>query len=109
MKNNLVLRQGDVLLVPVTEIPEIARKTNHKRGRLILAEGEATGHYHSIACSLDVDLFEMPSQRELFLLVKEGNALLEHQEHAKISVPQGKYRVIIQREFDPSGDRKVTD
>lgn len=102
-------RQGDVLLVPVNEIPKTANKIAHRHQRLILAQGEATGHHHSIACSPNVELLQIPSQNDLFLLVKEGDALLEHQEHATVTVPAGVYRVVIQREYDPSGELRVSD
>ena len=104
-----IYRQGDVLLVPVSEIPESARSVSRKRSRLILAEGEATGHHHSILVSDGVNLMEVPSQSELYLLVAEGDTLLEHQEHATIIVKKGTYRVIIQREYDPAGERRVAD
>jgi len=104
-----IYRQGDVLLVPINEIPKTAKPANAKHRRLILAEGEATGHHHSILESDNVALLEIPNQKELFLLVKEGDALLEHQEHAKITVSPGTYRVVIQREYDPAGERRVSD
>ena len=109
MNKPQIYRQGDVLLVPINEIPKQATKASAKYRRLVLAYGEATGHHHSIADSDHVALMELPSQNELFLLVKEGDALLEHQEHAKIMVPPGAYRVVIQREYDPAGERRVSD
>jgi len=109
MNKTQIYRQGDVLLVPVAEIPKSARSVSSKHSRLILAEGEATGHHHSILASDGVDLMGAPSQSELYLLVAEGDALLEHQEHATITVKKGTYRVIIQREYDPASERRVTD
>jgi hypothetical protein len=41
-----LIRQGDVLLVPVDQSPEYKRRL--RSGRLVLAEGEATGHAHVI-------------------------------------------------------------
>ena len=104
-----IVRQGDVLLLPVSEVPKSAVAVSAKHRRLILAYGEVTGHHHSIAESDNVSLLEIPSQSEMFLLVEEGDALLEHQEHAKITVPSGSYRVVIQREWDPTGERRVQD
>lgn len=44
-----MLRQGDVLLVEVTEeIPAEAKKVERDHGRVVLAYGEATGHAHAI-------------------------------------------------------------
>lgn len=104
-----IYRQGDVLLVPVASTPESATSANQSNGRFILAQGEATGHHHSVLASDAVDLLQIPSQEEMFLLVKEGDALLEHQEHALIQVPPGAYRVVIQKEYDPTGERRVKD
>lgn len=107
-KTNTV-RQGDVLLVQIQRIPKGTSRITAKNGRLILAEGEATGHHHSIIERDDVALLEIPSQNELFLLVKEGDALLEHQEHHAIAVHQGAYRVVRQREYTPAEIRRVAD
>ena len=47
-----LLRQGDVLLVPVEGLPQGSESRQQKvervGGRLVLAEGEATGHAHAI-------------------------------------------------------------
>lgn len=104
-----IYRQGDVLLVPISEIPKAAKPTAAKHRRLILAAGEATGHHHSVQETESVSLLEVPSQNELFLLVKEGDALLEHQEHATITVPPGTYRVVRQREYTPEAIQRVAD
>jgi hypothetical protein len=104
-----IVRQGDILLVPITEIPSTATPASARHRRLILAEGEVTGHHHSIVEREGVALLEIPSQRELFLLVKEGDALLEHQEHATITVKPGAYRVVRQREYTPQAIRQVAD
>jgi hypothetical protein len=109
MQNNQIYRQGDILIVPISEIPKAAKRAKAKHRRLVLAEGEATGHHHSIADSNAVDLLQLPSQDDLFLLVKEGNALLEHQEHATITIPPGTYRIVRQREYSPEAIRRVQD
>ena len=77
------VRQGDVLLVPVDEVPEGARPLARTRGRVVLAEGEVTGHAHAIRSAAAT-------------LVT-----LDHEEHAAIEVAPGAYRVVIQREFVP--------
>ena len=42
-----LIRQGDLLLVPMEALPEQTWGDIHG-GRLVLAEGEATGHAHVI-------------------------------------------------------------
>lgn len=96
-----MLRQGDVLLVP-DEHPGGSRRVR-PGPRLILAEGEATGHAHAIRSRAvshpDAHLLERGEQR---WLVAEHEVTLEHEEHAAIAVPPGVYRVVIQREYVPS-------
>ena len=41
-----LIRQGDLLLVPIAGLPEGADRV--RSGRLVLAEGEATGHAHVV-------------------------------------------------------------
>lgn len=103
-----VIRQGDVLLVPVDEIPADAEPVRRSKGRLILAEGEVTGHHHAIA-EPDVELLETKA-KEVFLSVMAAPALLVHEEHSTLTVPPGTYRVIRQREYvAPEIQRRVAD
>ena len=44
----VMYRQGDVLLAPIPALPVDAVSVPRK-GRIVLAEGEATGHAHAIA------------------------------------------------------------
>ena len=93
----LSFRQGDVLLIEVPEVPAAATAES-RAGRIVLAEGEATGHAHAIH-ELDARTFTYQGQR--FLLTR-SKAQLVHEEHGPIDVPAGAWRVIIQREYEPS-------
>jgi len=93
----LSFRQGDVLLVEVDEIPGDAQAES-RSGRIVLAEGEATGHAHAIH-ERDARTFTYEGER--FLLTK-SKAQLVHEEHGPIEVPPGAWRVVIQREYQPS-------
>jgi hypothetical protein len=99
-------RQGDVFLQRVSDLPKGMKKAPRKRGRYVLAEGEATGHAHTINYLAGV-LF-MDSVNRLFLRTDEG-CTLEHQKHAPISVGPGSYQVIRQREYSPEAIRNVAD
>lgn len=90
------LRQGDVLLAAVESIPPDS-SPEPRAGRIVLAEGEATGHAHAIE-EADARTFTHGSQR--FLLVR-SRAQLIHEEHAPIEVPAGNWRIVIQREYQP--------
>ena len=89
-------RQGDVLLVAVSAVPDGALP-RPRSGRLVLAEGEATGHAHAI---LERDARLVSDGPDRFLVTPTA-ARLVHEEHAAIDLPAGAYQVIIQREFVP--------
>jgi hypothetical protein len=89
------LRQGDVLLVPVDEIPVEARPLRRTGGRVVLAEGEVTGHAHAIRSSA-ATLLGTGDERYLRVAAPVS---LDHEEHAQIAIGAGMYRVVIQREY----------
>lgn len=95
-KNPFLVRQGDVVLVAVTEIPVDAVTVERDRGRVVLAYGEVTGHAHALT-EEGVTLLKAANQ-DVFLRVVEP-ASLRHEEHNRIDVPPGLYRVVRQREW----------
>lgn len=105
MKSKL-FRQGDVLIERITALPKGLTKQKHA-GRIILAFGEVTGHHHSLA-EADLADWWKDGKGEQFLTVKE-TALVEHQEHAPITLEPGHYRVKRQREYSPEAIRNVAD
>lgn len=101
------VRQGDVLLVPVTSIPAAVSEVPRDRGRVILAYGEVTGHAHAIAAPEATLLTTADNERFLRLV---GAVDLVHEEHATIAVAPGQYRVVIHREWtDAMAARPVLD
>lgn len=118
-----MFRQGDVLLIPIgskqaakTESGWSVRDLTPEDGRIVLAEGEATGHAHVIrhpGARLLVKSMRtgyMSSLSETILTVADGPALLVHEEHLPIELAPGAYRVVRQREYDPTdGARRVAD
>lgn len=98
----LMFRQGDVLLLAVDALPDEAQP-EPRAGRIVLAEGEVTGHAHAIE-ERDARTFTHDGQR--YLLTK-SKAQLIHEEHAPIEVPPGAWRVIIQREYEPDPIRSI--
>jgi hypothetical protein len=101
-----IVRQGDVLLVPVERIPRFARKDVPGR-ELVLAEGEATGHAHTVQGRARIVPaavhYLAPTDR--YLLVEGGTAVIVHPEHEPITVSKGVYRIVRQREYAPSPRR----
>ena len=100
----LQYRQGDVLLIAMDELPSDA-VLQENQGRIVLAYGEVTGHAHAISTEY-ADAFV--SGEQMLLLVDEG-ANLVHEEHGPIRIKKGIYRVVRQREYDPSFERMVAD
>jgi hypothetical protein len=93
-----MVRQGDILLLLVGRVlPPSARPIARESGVVVLAHGEATGHRHQIR-SPHAALFAIGEER---LLRVEGEAELEHEEHASIRLPAGVYRIVQQREYAP--------
>ena len=97
----IAYRQGDVILVK-GEIPKNAVKQDH----LILAKGEVTGHQHQITEG-NAMLYE--KEGTLFLHVESETAVLTHEEHKPIVLPQGDYQILIQREYIPNSWQNVVD
>ncbi|MBD1838108.1 hypothetical protein H6F78_11440 [Coleofasciculus sp. FACHB-64] len=94
------IRQGDVILFPAQQTE------GQKLPHLTLAEGEVTGHKHRISDG-QAELYEKDGT--LYLHVFSETATLTHEEHKAISIPQGRWMVRIQREYEPQGWRYVAD
>jgi hypothetical protein len=94
------IRQGDVILLPVQQTE------GQKLPHLTLAEGEVTGHKHRISDG-QAELYEKDGT--LYLRVLSKTAILTHEEHKPIQVPQGSWMIRIQREYEPQGWRYVAD
>ncbi len=99
---NPIIRQGDVLVIPSSTSIYSATKLPH----LTLAEGEVTGHRHRISNG-EAELFERDGT--LYLKVLSPMAILTHEEHAEVTIPQGNWEIRIQREYSPEGWRYVAD
>lgn len=97
--------QGDIAIVPVKNIGSDAKKI--KEDKIVLAEGEATGHAHTIETPGTIGFVD--SNDSVWLEVKDLIAEVCHQEHATIKLPKGKYKVVRQREYTPEEIRNVKD
>ena len=102
------IRQGDVILLPVQQAFSVAaqQELGQELPHLILAEGEVTGHIHRVSEG-EAQLYEKDGT--LYLRVISSTALLTHEEHKTISIPQGTWMVRIQREYEPQGWKYVAD
>jgi hypothetical protein len=104
-----VYRQGDVLVVPIEELPAgLVPAPRDRKGRLVLAYGEATGHAH-VATGEGLRLLCLPDDLESMFLHIQGYGRITHEEHGPIPLPIGYYRVVRQREYVPGAIRPVSD
>jgi len=109
MTANPIIRQGDVLLVPITKAPAQLNRAKAENGRVILAYGEATGHHHSFALHDRIALFRDDAGGSYLTIGGDAPAALEHQEHTALPVEPGVYQVVIQRTFEAGMARRVAD
>ncbi|WP_159589676.1 hypothetical protein [Chelativorans xinjiangense] len=107
----LSYRQGDVLLVPCTEIPDSAHENAAENGRVVLALGERTGHAHTMAADRVCYFREdgSGSGGTFICVTGSGPVELTHEEHAPLAIPPGNYRVVQQREYQPRAVPRLVD
>ena len=103
-------RQGDVLFIPVAALPEGVPLRKRENG--VVAYGEVTGHAHRLADLESAEVLECGN--ELYVRVTEkglslGGATFAHEEHGPITLPDGPYKVGIQREYSPAAIRNTAD
>ena len=91
-------RQGDVLLVPIENRPWPTKTLRH----CVVAHGEVTGHTHRFEAGAE-QLEDKAGNR--FIVVSAPEAALVHEEHGTLTIPQGVYRVVHQREYVPGPAR----
>ena len=102
-------RQGDVLIVAVTKLPQQLDPVERENGRIVLAHGEVTGHAHAIKDERAA-LFRDPRLMAVFMHISgDAPVALEHDEHDEILIPPGSYQVIRQVEYTPAAIRQVAD
>lgn len=95
-------RQGDVLLYALdrsritSELDVVPRRD----GRIVLAEGEATGHAHAVH-DAGATLLRARRPGGPLLLRLDAPAVVVHEEHTPLELPAGDYAVVLQREYVP--------
>lgn len=104
-----MVRQGDVLITQVDNLPKKAKQVKRDQGdRIILAYGEATGHHHAIA-DIGVEMFEVAEAAERWLRVGAKGVVVTHEEHGAVVLPAGDYIVELPEEYSPQEIRRVAD
>lgn len=94
-------RQGDLLFVRA-EIPTEAVSVADG----VIARGEASGHAHRLRAGRGRVLMIAAG---LMYIRARYRAMIDHEEHAQVTLPAGDWAVIRQREYEPTGWRQVAD
>jgi hypothetical protein len=118
-----IVRQGDVILLPVESIPKAARPIKPVGGLYTVAWGEATNHHHSIpvldrpgaAPTVTAFVTDLPDGKaladavDIWLRVDAPGVQIEHQEHAALPLPPGLYKAVRPVEYVAGELRRVAD
>ena len=98
--------QGDVILVKVDSIPKNCKISKRTHRGYVLAEGEVTGHAHTVAEEIKL----MTESNKTFIHA-ETDFEITHEEHDAVTVPAGDYEVRIANEYDHFAEeaKKVAD
>lgn len=103
---NLIQQQGDLLIFKISKLPEGVNKVERKERGYVLAEGEATGHAHTIED--DVEMYE---KNGVLYLKADKKVKLRHEEHKVQIIEPGVYEIGRVQEFDHFAEkaRRVAD
>jgi hypothetical protein len=95
----MLFQQGDVLIHNNNaKLPKGAKPLNKDPRGIVLAEGEATGHFHCIEDTEHAQLYTL--DEILYLVVEEEEVTIKHQEHKSFTIPPGIYKVGGVQEYD---------
>jgi len=85
-------RHGDLSFHSIKEMPNDIKETKNN----VLALGETTGHKHVVTG--DVQIFQ-DTLGNTYIKVN-GKASVTHEEHRKVELKKGLYKMFNEREFD---------
>ncbi len=90
------IQHGDVLLKRIDKLPKGVVEVPRKEGRIVVMEGEATGHHHVITAE-PATLWEIKG--DLYLEVT-APVTITHEEHKELPIPKGIYQIGRVKEYD---------
>lgn len=103
--NTTQAHQGDIFFKRLDSVPKgySYNPDMSSKGRIVLAEGEVTGHFHAIED--DTTAVLTPDDKkaidELIVHVRAAEgAVVVHPEHGPITLPPGLWQVKRQREYE---------
>lgn len=91
MKN---FRQGEVLIMSVKAEKPLINYGYTPKADNVIVEGEISGHKH------EVENGKLYEKGDKIMLDAEKGCILKHPEHKPIPIPEGKYEIGIQVEYD---------
>lgn len=105
--------QGDVCLLPVSEVPATALPIHADKGRFTITHSES-GHDHIVQERPTIRMFQDKMDQFRAWLVIEGEPaelehLRSHDTHEAISFAPGIWEVRRQTEYSPAGWRAAQD
>ena len=108
---NRPIAQGDMLIIPVPEIPKTAKPAKAEGVYFILAHSE-TGHHHVIERA-KAEVYEAADDAFIAYVKALAPADISHQRpfdtHETVQLSPGNYEIRRQREYMPEGFRKAQD
>lgn len=106
--NPTQLQQGDVLITRVDTMPTGGRAVAAKPRGYVVAEGEATGHAHTLTPEAVLEMREVDGV--LYARIA-GPVDLLHEEHKPVSLTEGVFRFDRVQEYDHFAEeaRQVAD
>lgn len=100
-------RQGDYLLIAVAPVDKsFMTKEDHPSGEVIIGHGEKSGHTHRVM-SYAAEAWRGSGGNRILSLQEPAD--LTHDEHGAISLPEGDYKIVQQREWTADKARVVQD
>lgn len=93
----MYLQQGDIIIEKIDSIPGDCKTGKLKQGKVVLAEGETTGHAHRISEVAGVVFKEKDG---MFYLENKEDLQVQHEEHKTVFIPPGTWRVRKVQEYD---------
>lgn len=105
-------RHGDVLALRIDKIPAKAKRVTPGPRGYVIAEGEATGHAHTIEATSDVEMYERGGVLYMRVLAP---TLLLHEQHCRTQtgalpiIAPGVYALPGQLVWDVGTARRVLD
>jgi hypothetical protein len=103
----MIYRHGDVILKGVEKVGRAVPFDECKN--FVLAEGEVTGHMHTLKAGEGGVLAPWRTGRKkslrLWIVIKDAPAILTHQEHDTLIIEPGTYEILKERTHDYLGDQ----